>query len=302
MPPITPLCVFDAATGRAFRETVTILTHPTGVAEPRRSIHWAEYAIEAGALGTFMVSAACCAALFFHPASAVAQAVEDPFLRRVCMGLAMGLTAVAIIYSPFGQRSGAHMNPAVTLAFYRLHKVSGRDCIGYVLSQFAGGIAGIGIAAAVLRGAIADPAVNYVATVPGQGGALIAFVAESAISCGLMLAVLVMSNHPRRAHLTGVTAGVLVWAYIAVEAPLSGMSMNPARSLASATLANNWRNLWVYFTAPPLGMLLAAELYVQRAGFQRVVCAKLHHPRHGSCVFGCGPMPDVHTHATRVAP
>ena len=244
------------------------------------SLHWPEYLIEAGALGTFMASAAAFAAVLYYPASPVAALVSNELVRRGLMGLAMGATAVLIIYSPWGQRSGAHMNPAVTLTFFRLGKVARPDLVGYVVAQFAGAIVGLAAAAAALRGIVADPSVNYVTTLPGPAGEAVAFLAEVAISFVLMLTVLTVSNHPRWAPFTGLCAGLLVWTYITVEAPLSGMSMNPARTFGSALLAGNYLGLWIYFTAPALGMLLAAELFTRRFGVQRVLCAKLHHP-HG---------------------
>jgi major intrinsic protein len=75
--------------------------------------------------------------------------------------------------------------------------------------------------------------------------------------------------------------------YISVEAPISGMSMNPARSLASAMAAQAWAPLWIYFLAPVLGMLLAAQLYVSRRGLAGVFCAKLHHDNATRCIFRC---------------
>jgi aquaporin Z len=133
---------------------------------------------------------------------------------------------------------------------------------------------------------VADPAVNYVATLPGTGGQGIAWLAEFAISCLMMLLVLAVSNS-RFARLTGLCAGLLVMTYIVVEAPLSGMSLNPARTLGSAVAAHAWEDLWIYFTAPPMGMLLAAELYVRTRGLGAVICAKLVHPRSGPCIFRC---------------
>ena len=258
------------------------------MATRRTTLHWPEYFIEAGAIGTFMVSAAVCAAVLYYPSSPVAAAVPNELERRGLMGLAMGLTAVLIIYSPWGQRSGAHMNPAVTLTFFRLGKVARPDFLGYVAAQFAGGIIGIAAAAAALRGIVSDPSVNYVTTIPGPSGDGVAFLAEALISFVLMLTVLSVSSHQRLGRLTGLCAGLLVWTYITVEAPLSGMSMNPARTLGSALLARDFPGLWIYFTAPPLGMLLAAELFTRRVGVQRVLCAKLHHPATGPCIFGCG--------------
>jgi aquaporin Z len=202
------------------------------------------------------------------------------------MGLAMGLTAVAIIYSPWGRRSGAHMNPAITLTFLRLGKVRGGDVAGYVAAQFAGGILGLAAAATVLPRALADPSVNYVATVPGPEGSSSAFAAEALISFWMMLTVLVSSNHPQLSRFTGLFAGSLVCLCIAVESPISGMSMNPARTLGSALWAWNFTGLWIYFTAPLVGMLAAAEAFVRAAGVHRVLCAKLQHGG-GPCLFGC---------------
>lgn len=252
------------------------------------SLHWPEYAIEAAALGTFMVSAALFATALYHPSSQLAAGISDEWLRRGVMGLAMGLTAVAIIYSPWGQRSGAHMNPAVTLTFFRLGIVTRHDFLGYVLAQFVGGIAGMAIVAAALGDLVSSPSIHYVVTTPGPAGEAVAFLAEGAMSFGLMLAILTMSNRPRLARFTGLCAGLMLWVYITAEAPLSGMSINPARTFGSALLAGDFAVLWIYFIAPPLGMLLAAEWYTRSAGAHRVICAKLRHPHGGgACIFGC---------------
>jgi aquaporin Z len=270
-----------------FRETAAHLPHRSDVAPRTFAQHWPEYLIEAGAIGTFMASAAVFAAVLYSPSSPIACAISNELTRRALMGLAMGSTAVAIIYSPWGQRSGAHMNPAVTLTFFRLGKVARPDLIGYVMAQFAGAILGIAAAATIFGGVVSDPPVRYVRTVPGPPGEAMAFAAEAVLSFVLMFTVLTVSNHRRLSRLTGLCAGLLVWAYITVEAPLSGMSMNPARSFGSALLARDFLGLWIYFTAPPLGMLLAAELFMRRFGLQRVLCAKLHHPVTGRCIFGC---------------
>ncbi len=249
--------------------------------------HWPEYLIEGALLGGFMVSACMFGTLFEHPDSPFRQAVADPTLRRVPMGLAMGLTAIALIYSPPGMRSGAHLNPAVTVAFYRLRKVAHWDAAWYVVAQTVGAIVGVGLALAALGASLAHPAVLYVATVPGERGPLAAFVAEAAIACGLMLVVLVVSNTPRIARYTGLCAGALVATYIVLEAPVSGMSMNPARTLASALPSGTWSVLWLYVAAPLLGMLAAAEGYVRWIRPAGARCAKLHHGDQ-RCIFRCG--------------
>ena len=248
--------------------------------------HWPEYLIEAACLAAFMLSAAGFATLLQHPQSPWMLQTMPAFLARVPMGAAMGLTAIAIIYSPPGRRSGAHMNPAVTLTFFRLGKIAAADAAFYVLAQFAGGFLGILAATQILGGLPADPSVNYVATLPGPGGTAIAFFSELLISFGMMSMILRVSNHARLARFTGVCAGALVMACITVEAPLSGMSMNPARSFGPALLSGTFDALWIYFAAPLAGMALAAELYVRQHGLARVRCAKLDHPS-GPCIFRC---------------
>jgi len=237
-----------------------------------------------------MVSAAGFASLLRHPSSPLAStvaALAPASLQRLPMGIAMGLTAATIIYSPLGRRSGAHMNPAVTVAFLRLGKIAAHDAAAYVAAQFVGGVAGIVAATWLLRGLPAHPAINYIATVPGPPGAAAAFAAEAVMSFGMMLMVLSTSNVRRLARFTGALAGVLIAIYISVEDPLSGMSMNPARTLGPALLAHTARSLWIYFTAPLLGMLLAAEVYVRTLGSDRVQCAKLHHRAGAPCIFRC---------------
>jgi len=250
--------------------------------------HWPEYASEALCLGLFMLSAASFATLLQHPASPLALAHRSGWAARLPMGVAMGLTLVAIVYSPLGGRSGAHMNPAVTLTFLRLGKVARADAAGYIAAQFVGGAAGILGATWLLHRLPADPSVNFVATVPGAAGALVAFVAEAVISFGMMLMVLTVSNTTRYARLTGVCGGLLVAASITVEAPLSGMSMNAARTLGPALLAHTERSLWIYVIAPLLGMLAAAETFIRTRARSGVICAKLHHPMHVRCIFHCG--------------
>ena len=246
--------------------------------------HWPEYLIEGIDLGLFMVSAFTFGTVLEHPASPVHRGIPNPLLRRLLMGLAMGGTAIGIIYSPWGKRSGAHINPSTTLTFFRLGKIAKCDAALYIASQFAGGSMG---AAVVLSSWVSHPAVNYVVTVPGETGTWAAFVAEIAITFILMTVILRVSNNPRLHKLTGLCAGVLVAAYITVEAPISGMSMNPARSLASAIPARQWIDLWIYFTAPLIGMLAAAEFYLRINGASQVGCAKLHHQNRQRCIF-CG--------------
>src|SRR5499427_4542944 len=100
--------------------------------------HWPEYLKEAACLGLFMVSACSFTVLLQHPASAIRQMLPSAFVRRFLTGVAMGLTAIALIYSPWGKQSGAHLNPSVTLTFFRLGKIAPWDAAFYFLAQFVG--------------------------------------------------------------------------------------------------------------------------------------------------------------------
>ena len=242
--------------------------------------------MEAAELAIFMVSACAFTVLLQHPVSPVRTLLPDPFLRRALTGLAMAATAVALIFSPWGKQSGAHFNPAVTLTFLRLKKIQPLDALFYVLAQFSGGVLGVLVAALLLGKTITHPFVLYAATTP-RAGAKTAFLAETVISFFLFLTVLVVSNHKTLSRYTGLFSGSLVALYITFESPLSGMSMNPARTLGSALPAKLFDGLWIYFLAPPVGMLLAAEFYVRWRSGSSVYCAKYHHHNGTRCIFNC---------------
>jgi aquaporin Z len=252
--------------------------------------HWPEYLMEAGALGLFMVSACVFTIVLQHPASLVRQAIGSEFVRRALTGIAMGLTAIGLIYSPFGKQSGAQMNPAVTLSFLRLGKMRAADASFYILFQCLGGLAGVLSVFVLAPALVTDPNVDFAATRPGPQGALVAFIAELLISFGLMTMVLQFTSRPKLERWTGVAAGCMVAAYITFEAPLSGMSMNPARTLASALPAGNLMGFWIYVTAPVLGMLSAAQVSRWMGG--NAGCAKFNHSNRKRCIF-CGKKADA---------
>src|SRR5207253_4234849 len=152
--------------------------------------HWPEYLCEAAELGLFMISAGLFMILLHHPNSPVLNFIPTEFIRRMLTGIAMGSTAIALVFSPLGKRSGAHFNPAVTLTFWRLGKVKNWDAFFYLIAQFIGGISGVLAVALLAHMALSHRAVNYAATLPGPHGMVVAFVAEFVIAFILMTVVL----------------------------------------------------------------------------------------------------------------
>ena len=237
-------------------------------------------------LGTFVL-------VFAGTGAIVADDLTGGTVTHVGVALTFGLVVLAMIYA-VGDVSGAHLNPAVTLTFLRLGRIRPWDALFFCLAQVAGGALGVFLVARLAGAAFTAPPVRYAATLPGELGPTAAFAAEFLISALLMLTVLVFSATPRLARLTGAAAGALVALYISLESPLSGMSMNPARSFASALPGGLWDHFWIYVTAPCFGMLCGAQLFLALRGARGTPCAKLVHPAGLRCIH-CGHEPPPST-------
>jgi aquaporin Z len=237
----------------------------------------------------FMISAGAVGVLLESSRSSLPQTIMDADVRRALGGLAMGLTAIALIYSPWGKRSGAHMNPAITLAFLKLGRIARVDAAFYIVAQSVGGALGVYIVLALFGEAFAAPPVSYVATTPPHGAA-VAFGAEFLISFLMMTMVLRAMGSQRYMRYTGLFAGVLVAAFISLEAPYSGMSMNPARTFASALPGGVWNGFWIYLLAPTAAMQLAVAVHLPLRGLNSVPCSKLLHTPDQRCIH-CGYEP-----------
>jgi aquaporin Z len=222
----------------------------------------------------------------------VRAAITSALVRRVLVGLAMGLTAMGLIYSRWGKRSGAFMNPALVLCFLRLGKLSVADAIGYIAAEFVGSVGGVLLAVLLLPGWVGDPAVNYVATTP-SGGVGPAFVVESALAFVLVTVVMMVNRSPRFAPYAGSCAAVLVALFISFAAPISGMSINPARTFGSAVWAHLWEGFWIYVSAPLLGMLAGAELQHRLTTRHERLCGKLNHDETIRCFVRCDCLKDA---------
>jgi aquaporin Z len=220
----------------------------------------------------------------FSPHSPVVSAVPDADLRRLITGILFAGGATLIVYSPLGRTSGGHINPAVTLAFLRMGKLTRRGAAGYMTAQVLGALAGTALVLAAWRGSAR--AVDLGVTRPGHGGVPAALAAEAVMTFLLVMLIFTFVDRPRLMPWTAAAAGLLVAVLVFLVAPVSGTSLNPARSLAPAALSGLWSAQWISLLAPPAGALAAALVYRRRHG--DVACAKLIHDDAYACHFiGC---------------
>ena len=207
--------------------------------------------------------------------------------KSAFMGIVVAIATLLIIRSPFGRRTGAHFNPALTLTYFCLGRVHPWDAVGYITAQFAGGVAGVFVAHQIFCTNLAAFPVRYVITIPGPFGVTAALVAEFIMSYSLMYVVLFASNHRRLRELSPLLVALLTVFYYTFGSSISGYSVNPARSFSSALFACIWQGIWIYFLAPCLGMLTAAASYTRMRGKHRVYCAKVFHDQYSICPFQC---------------
>jgi len=158
--------------------------------------HRPEYFMETACFSSLIFAVCLFVVVLEHPDSPLRQAITNPFLRRGIRGIATGAAVIALIHTPWGKRSGGHLNPGVTLTYFTLGKVGGTDSFFYAVSQFAGGIFGVLVARQLFGSALRG--VHYALTAPGAPGPLVAFGAELSISAVMMFGILTVSN---RKHL-----------------------------------------------------------------------------------------------------
>ena len=194
------------------------------------------------------------ALVFAGTGAIVINSVSGGAVTHLGIAFTFGLIVLAMIYT-IGDISGAHLNPAVTIGFFAAGRFPGREVLPYLASQFAGGTA-----ASLLLHFLFPTAATLGVTLPASG-AVQSFVLEVALTLILMWVILSVSTG---ASEKGITAGIAVGSVIALGAmfagPISGASMNPARSLGPALVSIRFESLWIYLSATVLGALLAVPL------------------------------------------
>jgi aquaporin Z len=217
--------------------------------------------------------------LDFGTGSPIVQAIPSSGLRRAVTGFLFGSTGGLIALSPVGKESGAHINPVVTLAFWLMGKMRGPHAVGYVLAQLAGAVVG---AVPLLAWGKVGRSVNFGATQPGSGyGPWLGVLGEVATTFALIIGLFFFLRHQRIRNFTPALFPFLYAIMVFLEAPVSGTSTNPARSLGPAVISGTWQAWWVYWLGPLLGTLIAVAFY--KLSWLReleIEVAKLYHFEH----------------------
>ncbi|MCE0496615.1 MAG: aquaporin [Methylacidiphilales bacterium] len=263
--------------------------------DPLQHSHAPEYVAEF--LGTAcMVFFGLSAVVFdFGEGMPMSRWVPDSSLRLLITGLLFAGTGSLVAISPLGRLSGAHINPSVSLAFWLNGKMHFHDFIGYVVAQMLGGMAGAAMLAGVWKKHAAS--VHNGMTLPGAGWALWqVFSAEVLLTALLVLLIFIFVSSRRLMRWTPLMTWIVVAMMVWLEAPVSGTSLNTARSFGPALVSGSWHNQWIYAIAPPLGGIVGLALFrlVTKEG-REVLTGKLFQAPNYRSVFKCPPQPATET-------
>lgn len=244
--------------------------------EARTSGVWRLYLAELVGTALLVALGVSVVILDFAPSSPVPRLLPDPGLRRCLTGFLFGSIGALIAVSPVGRVSGAHINPAVTLAFLLKGRMAARHAVGYAVAQLAGGaLAGV----ALLAWRPAGFSIAAGVTQPGPGwGPTAACAGEVATTAALVLGLFAFVGHPRLRRFTPLLFPALYAVMVFIEAPLSGTSTNPARTLGPALATGVWHAWWVYVVGPLIGSALAVVASRHRVlSWIEVEVAKVYH-------------------------
>jgi aquaporin Z len=209
----------------------------------------------------------------FGAGSPMERVLPSVLLRQVITGFLFGCVGASIAVSPVGKESGAHINPAVTLGFWLMQKLTTRMAFGYVLAQLVGSVLG---ALPLLAWGALGRSVDFGATVPGSSyTTFAALLGEVVTTFALVVGLCVFLAFRRLRRFTPLLMPPLYGVMVPMEAAFSGTSTNPARSFGPAVISGQWDGWWIYWAGPCLGTL--AGILVCSALAKRIEEAKLYH-------------------------
>lgn len=250
-----------------------------------RPLHWAEYWAEL--LGTaFNIFIGLSAVVFnFGQGLPMEHLIPDRSTRLLFTGLIFSGSGALVAISPLGKLSGAHINPSVTLAFWAHGKMHRQDVVGYIVAQFLGAILSAVLLVSIWGRYAAS--VHNGMTLPAASYPLwIVFLAEVGITLLLVLSIFVFVSSHRLMRWTPLMTWLLIGAMVWLEAPISGTSLNSARSIGPALVTGLWTDQWLYCVAPPMGALLAVGIFRRLSlGKRDVLSCKLFHVPYYRSIF-----------------
>ena len=250
-----------------------------------QQLHWKEYTAEL--LGTAIMIFVGLSAVVFNMSEnlPMVKLLPDRSLRLLLTGTIFAGSGSLVAISPLGKLSGGHINPSVSLAFWLQGKMHRHDFIAYVIAQFIGAIAGEALLITVW-GRYAQ-SINNGITLPGQGYALwYVFLAEVLITFLLVLLIFIFVSSKTLMRWTPLMTWIVVAIMVWRESPISGTSLNPARSFAPALLSGVWQDQWLYAIAPPLGAAAGVIGFrLLTFGEGKILTGKLFHVPHYRCIF-----------------
>jgi aquaporin Z len=281
--------VTGPAVGRATADDPILGRAGISPTHPQSGWHWVEWGAEFLGTGLLLLGGLSAVCLDFGSGGAVARAVPSHSARLLITGLLFAGTGSLMAISPWGRRSGAHLNPVVTLGFWLRGHVHPHDLAGYIVAQVLGAFAGT----ALVRLAWGHVAlsVDLGVTQPGRGLNWLAAVGVEALMTAVLVStIFAMVASARRARWTPL----VLWPVIAIlvwqGAPYTGTSLNPARSLAPAALLPHWTYYEVYVAGPVLGSLVAVALFALLPDVEAVTAKLYHDTRYRSTLRSSLPV------------
>ena len=264
--------------------TVAVL-RPTDLPDaPKQAWHWPEYGAELAGTAWLVFVGLSGVVFNMAPGMPGGRLIPDASLRLWVTGLIFAGSGSLYTISPWGRLSGAHLNPSVTLAFWVRGKVREHDVLGYLAAQFLGATLGALLIAFVWGSHAVDVGIGV--TNPGMGHmASAAFWSELAMTFSYVLGILFFVSQPPLLRWTPLMNWIVVSGLVWLAAPVSGTSLNTARSFGPALVSGQWHDQWIYAVAPPLGAMLAAAAFPFLVTEGKVLTAKLAYSTRYRSIF-----------------
>ncbi|MHB8618168.1 MAG: MIP/aquaporin family protein [Chloroflexota bacterium] len=273
--------------GVATRATSSGLTGPplrAVVNPPRGGLHFAEWSCELAGTAILLLGGLSAVTLDFGRGSPMPGLVPSGSLRLLLTGALFAATGSLVAISPLGRCSGAHLNPAVTVGFWLTRHVHAHDLAGYLVAQFLGALLGTALLTIIWGPMAASIHDGLTQPRPGLGDAAAVGI-EALMTALLLLTIFAFVARAKTMHWTPLAVWAVVTLLVWKGAPLTGTSLNPARSLGPAAVTLTFTSLWVYFVGPVAGAMLAAFLVHLYPHTLRPVTAKLFHDVRYPSVF-----------------